>query len=219
MTKVFHLNRETGFADILDGDWSVSDRSIPLLMFAPIPNEDGSVPTTDYIPYAYRPLDQTLEWVGDPEGIVVLERGHLSLIIERRFLRSPDEQDTTASSKVQFAGVFEPNPQGSWAKVDASQGDYTEIQPIEGETVLLCGHLTGDNAANHDRQHFWKVKDVEFTRPDGTTECATWFVLCEMCHTHLHNNPGWNPPITSDARWKGNAPAIRQTRDDPTQRS
>lgn len=210
----YKLNKDTGFAAILDGEWMQSDKCIPLLIYAPIPLDDGNVPTGN-IPYVFRPYKHQLAWTGNPFGVILLEKGALSILIEKRFLHSPDEDDLTTPSGTQFAGVFGSNPEGCWRKrqpqhqkQNREQPNYTDLQPIEGETVLLCGHLSAD--VLHKPQHFWKVEGTEFTRPDGSTDAAAWLALCGMCHQNLQQDPDWQPPITCDAKWRGNAPAIRK---------
>lgn len=91
-----------------------------------------------------------------------------------------------------------------------SDYEYAEEQPIDGETILHCGHIEGK------RLHWWKfAHEVYFRRPDGTVGTACWIAACPKCHRKSGGN-GQNVEVRGDAIWTGDDPAIRKRRVDDT---
>jgi len=83
--------------------------------------------------------------------------------------------------------------------------EFTEIQPRDGDIVLICKH-----GRDHAR-HFWSLPDdVEVERPDGSVVNPQWIVACESCFL-LHCGDPLGIPITGDAVWKGDEPEIKRT--------
>lgn len=82
--------------------------------------------------------------------------------------------------------------------------NYTQIQPKDGERVLLCAH-----AAESDHgQHFFKTSCVRFMRPDGSLAEASWVILCESCFLLHAADPFC--VVCADALWEGNEPIIQE---------
>lgn len=83
-------------------------------------------------------------------------------------------------------------------------GAFHKLQPRDGDTVLHCGHVKGSS-----RNHFWRLPHgVPFERPDGTSGKAGWIVACDPCAQASGMDP-LAVAIVGDARWNGDAPAIR----------
>jgi hypothetical protein len=79
--------------------------------------------------------------------------------------------------------------------------EYTKEQPIDGETILMCGHTT-------KTMHWWKMPhESYFRRPDGTTGTACWIVACDDCQKACGGN-GLKIKVTKDGVWNGNEPEI-----------
>lgn len=85
-----------------------------------------------------------------------------------------------------------------------SRPDFTENQPLHGDTVLHCGHLGTDN------HHFWLAPGdlgLGFRRPNGTTGTAKWITACGACFKACGGDPQ-KLTIRGDGTWKGDKPAI-----------
>lgn len=80
-----------------------------------------------------------------------------------------------------------------------------KVQPKHGERVLTCSH-TGNSFAKPF--HFFRTNPpTEFTRPDQTTDSATWMVLCNRCYQRHGTDMG--AAITGDALWQGDEPIVK----------
>ena len=90
---------------------------------------------------------------------------------------------------------------------------YTEDQPIEGETVLLCVHLTARHRKGlpTGKADFFRSPDgVGFTRPDGSSATATWIAVCNsICFDGNEEFDIDSAVIGGDCVWQGNAPSLR----------
>lgn len=91
-----------------------------------------------------------------------------------------------------------------------SQHDYAAEQPIDGETILHCGHV------EDKKLHWWKfAHEVYFRRPDGTVGTACWIVACSKCYRKARGD-GQNVQIRGDALWTGDEPTIKKRRSSDT---
>ena len=84
---------------------------------------------------------------------------------------------------------------------------FAKEQPMDGETILHCGHLEGN-------LHWWKFPhEVYFKRPDGTVGTCAWMAACNSCFEKSNNDP-MKIDIVGDSTWTGDDPAIYETRND-----
>lgn len=80
--------------------------------------------------------------------------------------------------------------------------EYTKDQPVDGETILSCGH------EQYGPYHFWKVPhEFYFRRPDGSVGTACWIMACNDCKEKCCGNAS-KIEIKEDFIWKGKEPAI-----------
>ena len=80
---------------------------------------------------------------------------------------------------------------------------FAPTQPIDGETVLLCGHKS-------ETWHWYLIPGgLRFVRPDGSEGTATWKVECDRCDRRYQGRSD----VRADAVWQGNAPVIRPMED------
>lgn len=78
---------------------------------------------------------------------------------------------------------------------------FTNLQPKDRETILHCGHIK-----RKGMKHFFKSSGTQFTRPDGTTGEAQWWVCCQRCFDRYHGDF----QVRGDATWIGDEPFIEQ---------
>lgn len=83
---------------------------------------------------------------------------------------------------------------------------FTKEQPLDGETILHCGHANEPNSSG--KFHWWKfAHEVYFKRPDDSVGTAIWLCACENCCEKAQNNP-LKIEIKGDSIWVGNDPHI-----------
>ena len=75
-----------------------------------------------------------------------------------------------------------------------------KIQPVDGDTVIHCGHLDADI------HHFFQA-DTRFRRPDGSQGRAKFLVGCDDCFRKA-GGKAKNLLIRGDGTWKGNEPIV-----------
>lgn len=76
---------------------------------------------------------------------------------------------------------------------------YAEHQPRDGDLILHCGHL------RKRRHHFYFVPEgSEFTRPDGSTGSARWFMCCDRCF----RSRGPRFLVRGEVVWQGDEPYV-----------
>jgi hypothetical protein len=81
--------------------------------------------------------------------------------------------------------------------------EFTQEQPVDGETILHCGHIDNDQTF-----HWWKFKhEIYFRRPDETVGTAAWICLCSDCHRKSKGDIS-KVEIKGDGIWNGNEPII-----------
>ena len=86
-----------------------------------------------------------------------------------------------------------------------SEFEFTPEQPIDGDTVLHCGHLE-----KAKRLHWWKFQhEIYFRRPDDTVGTACWIASCEKCFRKSGGN-GTQIEIRGDSVWNGDDPVVER---------
>ena len=93
----------------------------------------------------------------------------------------------------------------------------TEQQPAPGDHIVHCEHsFEADSLLPHvfkEGSHWFGLKDVAVTAPDGKRFIAQWFVVCDMCHTKLMGNPKHlftKIPVGGYVRWEHDIPVIAE---------
>lgn len=79
---------------------------------------------------------------------------------------------------------------------------FTDKQPKIGDTILHCGHLDLDNAAEPPAHWFKYETIIYFERPDGTCGESEWFAICAACHVKYKR--GDNVSVRADRQWTDN---------------
>lgn len=83
--------------------------------------------------------------------------------------------------------------------------EYTSKQPMNGETVMHCGHIDQGHKFHWHKFH----NEVYFRRPDGSVGTSIWIVACDDCH-NAAGGDGLKIDILGDSVWVGDEPIIEE---------